>query len=274
MVVVTSDGHVSAYHGGSFYSVCADNWSSEWSAGLCRHVGAGLVMSTSMVALRRSVYLSVFNGSVFNISQLILTTTCNTTAGVHVVCHQPSCGLSSTTIQPFIVGGEIAADNAWPWAAVLLYKGVYKCTASVIGNGWLLSAAHCFYATQPLVNVPQYFAVRLGSVLSRGYSRNLRVSSVRRIVVHPDYTVDVTTNIRYNDIALVQLGDDLLTPATTTTSTTSSNSGVTSVCLIDNDKHSLATLKTWQCYVIGWGLSNVDGDGESLLMMYHHCTLH
>jgi len=258
MIVVTSDGHVSAYHGGSFYPVCADNWSSEWSAALCQHIGAGAVISTSMVALRRSVYLSVLNSSVYNISQLTLTTACNSSAAVHVLCHQPSCGLSSTVIQPFVVGGEIAPDNAWPWAAVLLYKGEYKCTASVIGNGWLLLAAHCFYATQPLVNVPHYFTVRLGSVLSRGYSRSLRVASVKRIVVHPNYTEDVTNNVQYNDIALVQLGDDLLSPATTTTSST----GVSSVCLVDNDYHTLATLKTWQCYVIGWGLSNVDGVGE------------
>jgi len=257
MIVVTSDGHVTGYHGGSFYSVCADNWSSEWSEGLCQHIGAGAVISTSTLALRRSLYLSVLNSSVYNISQLTLTTVCNSMAAVHVICHQPSCGLSSAVIQPFVVGGEIAPENAWPWAAVLLYKGVYKCTASVIGNGWLLSAAHCFYAAQPLVNVPHYFAVRLGSVLSRGYSRNLRVASVKRIVVHPNYTVDVTSNVRYNDIALVQLGEDLLTPAST------SSSSVSSVCLVDNDLHSLATLKTWQCYVIGWGLSNVDGYGES-----------
>lgn len=258
---MTLVGHVSAYHQGEFYPVCADNWSAEWSVGVCRDVSAGPVLSTSTVALRRSVYLTVVNSSLYNITQLRMTDTCNTGAAVHLVCHDASCGVSSTAIQPFIVGGEIAVENAWPWAAALLYKGRYLCTASLISNNWLLTAAHCFFSVhtaQPLSKVPQYFAVRLGSVLRDGYSRHLRVSSVKRIVLHPAYTVNRLTNVRYNDVALVQIGDDLLTPAAS-----SSSSRVSSVCLADNELHSLKTLKTWQCYVIGWGLSNIDGYCES-----------
>ena len=262
---MTSDGHVSAYYRGAFYSVCADNWSPVWSAGACKYLCAGAVLSMSTVALNQSVYLTVANSSAYNITQLTLSAACNTSAGVQLVCHDASCGLSSSAIQPFIVGGQIAAENAWPWAAALLYQGRYQCTASVIGNGWLVTAAHCFFSVYPLPqrlsDVPQYFAVRLGSVLSSGYSRHLQVASVKRIVVHPDYTVDVSTNKRYNDMALVQLGDDLLTPATTTSS--SSSSRVSPVCLADDQHLSLATLKTWQCYVVGWVLSNIDGNSES-----------
>ena len=269
-VVVTSDGHVSAYHDGAFYPVCADSWSPVWSAGVCRDLGAGAVLLMSTVAVQRSVYLTVVNSSVYNITHLRLSTACNTGAGVRLLCRDASCGLSSTAVQPFIVGGEIAADNAWPWAAALLYKGSYQCTASVIGSGWLVTAAHCFFSVntaQRLSNVPQYFAVRLASVLSRGYSRHLRVASVKRVIVHPNYTVDAWTNMRYNDVALVQLGDDLLTPTTTSSSSSSSQ-----LCLADNEHHSLTTLKTWQCFVIGWGLSNADGytsESGSLFLIYY-----
>jgi len=273
-VVVTSDGHVSAYYDGAFYPVCADNWSPAWSAGVCEHLGAGAVLSTTTVALNQSIYLTVANSSVYNISQLTLSAACNTSAGVQLVCHDASCGLSSSAIQPFIVGGQLAAENAWPWAAALLYQGSYQCTASVIGNGWLVTAAHCFFSVYPLPqrlsDAPQYFTVRLGSVLSRGYSRHLQVSSVKRIVVHPDYTVDAS-GFRYSDMALVQLGDDLLTPVTTTS--TSSRSSVSPVCIADHQHQSLATLKTWQCYVIGWGLSSIDGNCEydpSLFISYGH----
>ena len=255
---MTSDGHVSAYHNGTFYAVCADNWSPDWSAGVCQHIGAGAVLSVSTVALQRSFYLTIVKGSLYNISQLTLSDKCDSAAGVQLVCRDASCGLSSSSVQPFIVGGEIAPENAWPWAAALLYRGSYQCSASVIGNGWLVTAAHCFFSaftTQPLTNVPHYFAVRLGSVLSSGYSRHVQVASVKRIVLHHDYTLDASTNIRYNDIALVQLGDDLLRP--------SASSRVSPMCLADYAHHSLTTLKTWQCYVIGWGVSSVDGYSES-----------
>ena len=260
VVKLSDDGLVSAYYGGSFYSVCADHWTSSWSAGVCSQLAAGSVLSMSTVPLpTTSVYVTIVNGSVHNVTQLRLSTTCSSAAGVRLVCHQASCGLAGTTIQPFIVGGQIAAENAWPWAAALLYKGRYRCTASVIGNGWLLTAAHCFYnefpSQSPLFHMPQYFAVRLGSVLSGGYTRQLRVTAVRRVVVHPGYTVDVKTNMRYNDLALVQLGDDLLTPATT-------SSNVSPLCLTDSARDSLNTLKIQQCYVIGWGLSNIDGNCE------------
>lgn len=274
---------MSAYYQGKFYAVCADHWSSVWSAGVCRDVHGESVQSTSRVALDRSEYLTIVNSSVYNVTLLRLTIVCQSRAAVQLVCHDATCGLSSTTIQPYIVGGQIAAENAWPWAAVLLYRGYYQCTASLISSNWLLTAAHCFFSTglyqaQPLSNVPQYFAVRLGSVLSVSYSRHVQVVSVRRIVLHPDYAVDSSTNMRYNDVALVQLGDDLVTPAASTTS--SSNSRVTPVCLADSERHPLNTLKTWQCYVIGWGLSSPDGQREyeslvvicSAAIMAHYLT--
>ena len=265
-----SEGYVSAYYYGTFYPVCADQWSEAWSSGICWYLSTSTVLSVTTVPLDQATYVSVLS-SEFNITQLTLTNECSTRTGVSLVCLEAPCGQSNPIVQPFIVGGDIAAENAWPWAAVLLYKGRYQCTASLIGSDWLLTAAHCFfsgYTAQPLNVVAHYFAVRLGSVLSRGYSQYLRVASVRRIVIHPDYIVQVSTNMRYNDVALVQLGNDLLTPATTI-----SNSRVSPVCLPDNQHHSLAVLKTWQCYVIGWGLSNIDGQSESELSFFAIFTL-
>jgi len=274
VAVLTSSGHVTAYHGGAFYAVCSDNWSSHWSAGTCRDVAASSVLSVSAVPLSRSLYLTVVNGSVYDVSQLRLTASCVSGAVVRLVCRDAGCGLPSSarpSVQPFIVGGDIAPDGAWPWAATLLYAGRYQCSASLVASDWLITAAHCFFAygstPRPLSNVPQYFAVRLGSTQSAGYSRHLRVASVRRIVLHPDYYMDKdpsNNNNRYpyNDVALVQLGDDLLTPTTTTSS--GGGGGVSSVCLVDNELHPLSTLKTWQCYAVGWGLTNVDGRRESV----------
>jgi len=268
VAVLTSSGHVTAYHRGAFYAVCAGNWSSVWSAGVCRDVASSTAMSMSTVSLSRSLYLHVTNSSLYDISQLSLSSRCLSGAGVRVVCRDAACGLPASStrprVLPYIIGGDIAPDGAWPWAAALLYKGDYLgCTASLIATDWLLTAAHCFFQNgMPVSKAPWYITARLGLTQRVGYSRQLRVASVRHVVLHPDYRTRKdaygSAVYQYNDLALVQLGDDLLTPS----SGSSSSSSVSSVCLVDNELHPLSTLKTWQCYAIGWGLSKNDGDGE------------
>ena len=52
------------------------------------------------------------------------------------------------TASPRIVGGvEVTRRDAWPWQAVLLFDDVPVCGGSVIGDQYIISAAHCFKET-------------------------------------------------------------------------------------------------------------------------------
>jgi secreted trypsin-like serine protease len=44
---------------------------------------------------------------------------------------------------PFIVGGDDAAEGAWPHQASLEYFGSHSCGASLISADYLITAAHC-----------------------------------------------------------------------------------------------------------------------------------
>lgn len=49
---------------------------------------------------------------------------------------------SNDTIIVGIIGGTESIPNAWPWQ-VYLNDGKYSCSATLINQQWLLTAAHC-----------------------------------------------------------------------------------------------------------------------------------
>lgn len=57
-------------------------------------------------------------------------------------CPLPDCGQSVRT--PRVLGGSPAAIEAWPWQVSLQYRKEHICGGSIIGPGWVLTAAHCF----------------------------------------------------------------------------------------------------------------------------------
>lgn len=57
-------------------------------------------------------------------------------------CPLTDCGQSVRT--PRVLGGSPAAIEAWPWQVSLQYRKEHICGGSIIGPGWVLTAAHCF----------------------------------------------------------------------------------------------------------------------------------
>ncbi len=112
-----------------------------------------------------------------------------------------------------VVGGEIAAEGAWPWQTVILIPVIAKgektsslCGGSVIASQWILSAAHCF--------VPEHGNTadksRKTRVLEglkrihkgpKGGGEFIAAHDAAEIFVHPDYNM----HTHENDIALVHL---------------------------------------------------------------------
>ncbi len=55
------------------------------------------------------------------------------------------CGRPSTDgqVSAFVINGEDAAPDRWPWHGGLLRQGFYICGASLVGSRHVVTAAHC-----------------------------------------------------------------------------------------------------------------------------------
>ena len=103
---------------------------------------------------------------------------------------------------PQIVGGEKAAPGEFPWQVALLDSAVASnfhaqyCGGALIGDRWVVTAAHCVFDRR--VELPSRVDILVGTVsLTSG---GVRVG-VDTIVVHPRYNERTSEN----DIALLRL---------------------------------------------------------------------
>ncbi|KAG7334765.1 hypothetical protein KOW79_001361 [Hemibagrus wyckioides] len=138
------------------------------------------------------------------------------------------CG--QATLNTRIVGGENAVRGSWPWQVSLQVSGSHFCGGSLINNGWVLSAAHCFSSIK-------YYqvTVKLGLYTLDGSNPNSVSRSLTAAYVHPSYNSKSSDN----DLALLQLSS----PVTFTTY-------ITPVCLAASGSTFFTDLQSW---VTGWG---------------------
>ncbi|XP_026494208.2 CLIP domain-containing serine protease HP8-like [Vanessa tameamea] len=121
------------------------------------------------------------------------------------------CGQEKATDK--IVGGTIADLDEFPWIARISYssdmenKLIFACSASLITDRYLVTAAHCVQSGKPLIPV----SVRLGEWDEQTEKDcndddcndsppvDIKIS---KIISHPNFSKD---NVTHDDIALIQL---------------------------------------------------------------------
>ncbi|XP_060070187.1 chymotrypsinogen A-like [Ylistrum balloti] len=135
-------------------------------------------------------------------------------------------------IPPAIVGGTDAAEDAWPWQVLLLYRNTFSCGGTLLNANTVLTAAHCTYRGKK-----KKFRVVVGEY-DRGTNekdtRGEKKLKVKKIIEHPDYDGDVL-----HDLAIMKLKK----PVTF-------NTYIQPIPGLADDSMDLMSST---CYVTGWG---------------------
>uniref|UniRef100_G1QP55 Transmembrane serine protease 9 n=1 Tax=Nomascus leucogenys TaxID=61853 RepID=G1QP55_NOMLE len=137
-----------------------------------------------------------------------------------------------------VVGGFGAASGEVPWQVSLKEGSRHFCGATVVGDRWLLSAAHCFNHTK----VEQVRA-HLGTASLLGLGGSPVKIGLRRVVLHPLYNPGILDF----DLAVLELASPL-----------AFNKYIQPVCLpLAIQKFPVGR----KCMISGWG-NTQEGNGE------------
>ncbi|KAM4692739.1 serine protease 56 [Discoglossus pictus] len=146
-----------------------------------------------------------------------------------------------------IVGGSITSPGSWPWLVNIRLNGELMCGGVLLGDTWVLTAAHCFTG-----NINElHWTVVVGQYDLSKLNDGEKVFQVNRILTHPKFN-QKTFN---NDLALVEL-----------TSSTSNSPRARPVCLPAVHEDPVAGTN---CYIAGWGSLYEDGPPSDIVMEAH-----
>ncbi len=141
-----------------------------------------------------------------------------------------------------IIGGTVAADGAWPWAAAMVQRGQnnidgHICGGALIRSNVAATAAHCMD--------DGYTASDLAVVLGRNNLNNSggEVINVSRILIHPNYE----SGAYETDLALLFLEEE---------------SSQALLTVIDQGDPSGLAAAGVTATAVGWG--DTDGSGTYL----------
>ncbi|XP_073531346.1 serine protease 56 [Phyllobates terribilis] len=162
-----------------------------------------------------------------------------------LICGQAISSTTNNTIpKGRIVGGSITSPGSWPWLVNIRLNGELMCGGVLLGDGWVLTAAHCFNG-----NVNElHWTVVIGQYNLNKEEKEKRDYQVNRIITHPKFN-QKTFN---NDLALVEL-----------TSPVVASPRAIPVCLptvpVDPSPGT-------SCYIAGWGSLYEDGPPSDVIM--------
>ncbi|XP_042316632.1 serine protease 56 [Sceloporus undulatus] len=151
---------------------------------------------------------------------------------------------NTTLAKGKIVGGNRSWPGAWPWLVSVWLNGELMCGGVLVGDAWVLTAAHCFTGSRNELA----WSVVLGDYDLTKLDEGERIVPVSRILSHPKFNPKTF----HNDVALLELS----TPVTP-------SAWVTPVCLPEHPAElGMGTL----CYIIGWGSLYEDGPAADVVM--------
>uniref|UniRef100_A0ABM5G481 Mannan-binding lectin serine protease 1-like isoform X2 n=1 Tax=Pogona vitticeps TaxID=103695 RepID=A0ABM5G481_9SAUR len=128
---------------------------------------------------------------------------------------QPVCGKPrfSRSLLARIANGRYAQRGISPWIAMLHRNGRPFCGGSLLGNRWIVTAAHCLHHELELENpvlrssdviTPSSFKIILGKHRTQRQDETEQHLQPQTIIIHPSYKPGTFQN----DIALLKLSEE------------------------------------------------------------------
>lgn len=149
-----------------------------------------------------------------------------------------------------ISGGEKITPGTWPWLVAIFRKEskasnlVFQCTGTLISNRLILTAAHCFKSDAKLDPISaKRIVLAFGRHDIRDWTeKNMLISDVDEIILHPDYLSKKDSTIFDADVAILVTKDHI-----TYTST------IKPICLWPTSVDSTISIIGTNGTLVGWG---------------------
>ncbi|KAK1341781.1 hypothetical protein QTO34_016530 [Cnephaeus nilssonii] len=162
------------------------------------------------------------------------------------LCRSGDSSVCTTKPSGRIVGGSNSSWGEWPWQVSLHVKLAaqsHVCGGSIIGDRWVLTAAHCFDG----LIFSDIWRIYGGILDLKEITYETPFSQIKEIIVHQNYSISENTN----DIALIKLEAPL-----------NYTEFQKPICLPSKDDTN--TIYT-NCWITGWGYTKERGEIQNIL---------